>query len=313
MLDRQCYQALGSLAASRMCDEQQGRCAGRKWGRFWNFLISVGLSLMNEKDFQVLLENVWPALATDLPSSLPQRVLLQSWEQHQWRNRNPFLLRKEAEVWWQLLGEPNSPLQRLLTCGTKKEKKRESVRNEGTYDQTMKEITQCGSDEGLESPLASTSKDSSLATVRGDITSKEKGLNAVGKNDFLSELVWRPKGSTRSNFALNPSTCHFPDTLQQTFPYHDDAQSKATAALESSPSFHSLFFFTHRLLLWGREHDHNPPLESLCCRRAALLLGHWLLAQMQRIFVNIWQVRGNASFLKKQTTLNMDFYWEGYK
>ena len=60
-----------------------------------------------------------------------------------------------------------SPLQGLLICGTKKEKKREEVSSEDMYDQTAKEITRCESDEGLESPVASTSKDSSQSHCEG--------------------------------------------------------------------------------------------------------------------------------------------------
>jgi len=55
----------------------------------------------------------------------------------------------------------------LLICGTKKEKKIEQVRSEDTYDSITKVITQCESDEELESPVASTSKDSSWSYCEG--------------------------------------------------------------------------------------------------------------------------------------------------
>lgn len=74
-----------------------------------------------------------------------------------------------AALWTETFQNVPCSLQWLLICGTKKEKKRK-VKSEDTYDQTVKQITQCESDEGLESSVSRTGKASSQSYCEGKPT-----------------------------------------------------------------------------------------------------------------------------------------------
>lgn len=175
-----------------------------------------------------------------------------------------------AALWTEQLHNVVCSLWGMLIFGTKQQKVKRSEEWRHTI-KPQRRLLSVRATKVWKAQYQAQVKTDHRATMRENITSREKGLNAVGKNYFLSEQVWRPMGRTHFDSGLkHPSTWHFPNALQKTFPYHE-AQPKAAIGLKPYPSPLSLFLFTHHLLLWRRDYDHNPPLEPLSCRRQAFL------------------------------------------
>lgn len=91
------------------------------------------------------------------------------------------------------------------------------MKSQDIDDQIVKEITRCKSDKRLERLGASTGKDLSQSHCRGNIPSREKKVDAVSKNDFLSEHVWRPEGRTHSDFCSKPIRMPFSEYFTADF------------------------------------------------------------------------------------------------